>query len=176
MSKTQHSAKKSGENTVIIIYLCGSVGHFINRRVGAAGKAGSYRHVAVSHGTTSSTFCRYRHGKTDAAMMHRRLFHKPMRTPRRLCRLYPTCCRLPGADKVGFLPISAGKRRAPPSSAVDRLISWCVSVTVVADYCWCASVTSHHGPAKPAFCRYRQEKLVSCAITCSNWFNLWRHL
>ena len=128
---------------------------------GAAGKAGSYRHVAVSHGTTSSTFCRYRHGETDAAMMHRRLFHKSMCTPRRLRRLYPTCCRLPGADKVGFLPISAGKRRAPPSSAVDRLISWCVSVTVVGDYCWCASVTSHHGPAKSAFCRYRQEKLVS---------------
>ena len=61
--------------------------------------------------------------------------------------------------QAGFLPMSAGKRRASPFSAVDRLISWCV--TGVDDYCWCASVTSHHGPAKPAFCRYRQEKLVS---------------
>ena len=97
-------------------------------------------------------------------MMHRRLFHQPTCTPRRLRRLYPTCCRLPGVDEVGFLPISAGKRWAPPSSAVDRLISWCVSVTVVAESCWRASVASPTGPSKPAFCRYKQGRLVSYKI------------
>ena len=95
-------------------------------------------------------------------MMHRGLFHQLMCTPCRLRGLNPTCCRLPGVDKVGFLPISAGKRRAPPSSAVDRLISWCV--TGVDDYCWRASVASPTEPSKPAFCRYTQARLVSYKI------------
>ena len=137
---------------------CGAVGHFISRRVGAAGEAGSYRRVAVSHGTASSTFCRYQQGKTDAAM------HAPSTVWSTNVYASPASPALTDGptDKVGFLPISARKRRALPWSVVDRLISW--YVTGVDDSCWYASVTSPHGPEKPASCRYRQEKLVSYKI------------
>ena len=136
---------------------CCAVGHIISRRIGAAGGAAFYRRVAIPHGTASSTFCRYQQGKTDAAMMHRRLFHKPMCTPRRLRRLYLTCCRLPGADKVGFLPISAGKRRAPLCSAVDCFISQGVRVTGEASSP--RHIVGSHEPAWSDFCRYWREKM-----------------
>ena len=136
---------------------CCAVGHIISRRVGAAGEAAFYRRVANPHGTASSTFCRYQQKKdgcrhaAPSTVLSTNVYASPA-----------SPALTDGADKVGFLLMSAGKRRASPFSAVDRLISWCV--TGVDDYCWCASVTSHHGPAKPAFCRYRQEKLVSYKI------------
>ena len=41
-----------------------------------------------------------------------------------------------------------------------RFISRRVSVTGEAGCSWRVSVAGSHGPAKPAFCRYRQRKLV----------------
>ena len=50
--------------------------------------------------------------------------------------------------------------RGPPCCAVSCFISRCVRVTGEDGSRRRASVAHSHGPAKPAFCQYRQGKLV----------------